>query len=122
MIKVKRSELKKLAEEHLGKSDIESQNKIARMISVARVARISYMTFGKKIDHQADIKLYERLLTSGHFSPFEHCSRVMSGEEYEMYTKGKATHKNSRDTPIHPNENKGWCLNFKGFIQLRAEL
>lgn len=43
-------------------------------ISVARCARVSYETFetGKRSTVEEDLKLYERLASSGHWSPFEH--------------------------------------------------
>lgn len=43
-----------------------------KKISVARCARVSYLTHDGKRDIEADLNLYERLLTSGHMSPFEH--------------------------------------------------
>jgi len=44
-------------------------------ISVARCARVSYLTHDGKRDHAKDIELYDRLLdggANGHWSPFEH--------------------------------------------------
>lgn len=52
---------------NVGASD-EDQIKIA----VARAARTSYLTIEGKIDPAQDIALYNRLLASGHLSPFEH--------------------------------------------------
>lgn len=45
-------------------------------LSVARCARVSYLTHdtGKR-DVVADLALHDRLLTSGHMSPFEHCAQ-----------------------------------------------
>lgn len=41
--------------------------------SVARCARVSYAKHGtENIDHIADVDLYDKLLASGHMSPFEH--------------------------------------------------
>ena len=49
-------------------------------VSVARCARVSYARHdGKESDVQADIKLHNRLLESGHFSPFEHIARPALG-------------------------------------------
>lgn len=45
-------------------------------IAVARCARVSYMTFDGKDDYAADIKLFNRLLESGHMSPFEHVAQA----------------------------------------------
>lgn len=44
-------------------------------LSVARCARVSYLTHDGTRDHAKDIELYERLLeggANGHWSPFEH--------------------------------------------------
>jgi hypothetical protein len=44
-------------------------------LSVARCARVSYLTHDGKRDHARDLELYERLLgggANGHWSPFEH--------------------------------------------------
>lgn len=78
-------------------------------IATARCARISYETLGDnpKIDYEADLKLYDILKSSGHFSPFEHVARVMNKDEF-----------NSRLYQSHGEH--GWCRNFRGFIQQRA--
>lgn len=43
-------------------------------ISCARCARVSYLTHDGKRDPKADIELHDRLLESGHMSPFEHAA------------------------------------------------
>jgi hypothetical protein len=43
-----------------------------KKISVARCARVSYLTHDNKRDIEKDLELFERLKTSGHWSPFEH--------------------------------------------------
>lgn len=45
---------------------------IRRFVSVARCARVSYLTHDGKRDIQVDLDLYEKLRTSNHWSPFEH--------------------------------------------------
>lgn len=47
---------------------------ISQRVSVARCARVSYESFetGKRSTVDEDLALYNRLLTSGHWSPFEH--------------------------------------------------
>lgn len=81
-------------------------------IATARCARVSYTVVGeesKEPNYENDIKLHDKLLESGHFSPFEHCAKVMSNDEYYAdFIK------------IENNKKKiGWCNNFKGFIQYR---
>ena len=45
-------------------------------VSVARCARVSYLTHDGRRDVDADLALYDRLLKSGHISPFEHAAKV----------------------------------------------
>jgi thymidylate synthase ThyX len=47
-----------------------------RAVSVARCARVSYLTHDGVRDVEADLGLYERLLASGHLSPFEHVAQA----------------------------------------------
>lgn len=50
-------------------------------ISAARCARVSYARLdGKPTDTKADVELANRLLASGHLSPFEHCAFAMDGQ------------------------------------------
>jgi len=43
-------------------------------IATARCARVSYLNYEGKDDYEADVKLYDQLASSGHWSPFEHCA------------------------------------------------
>ena len=45
-------------------------------IATARCGRISYNSFDGKDDYTADLKLHDRLVSAGHWSPFEHCAQV----------------------------------------------
>lgn len=47
----------------------------AAKISAARCARVSYLTHDGKRDLEADLALFQRLTTSGHWSPLEHVAR-----------------------------------------------
>lgn len=86
----------------------EALDDFRRKITVARCARVSYLNFQGKDDYQSDLDLYNQLLSSGHWSPFEHVARAMSEKEYSQY---------SHTTP--DSVEYGWCGNFRGFIQLR---
>jgi len=95
-------------------------------VSTARCARLSYVTLGDnpKVSYEADIKLHDKLLADKHFSPFEHCARVMNDDEYNRYTKGynfSAIYDGKESNLIggFGNDAKGWCNNFRGFIQYR---
>lgn len=65
-----------------------------RKLSVARCARVSYLTHDKKKPScEDDIKLHDKLLESGHMSPFEHQAMAMT--------------------------NLNWSGNFRGWYQNR---
>lgn len=122
MKKIKRSELIYLAKKYIGNDSIEAQNQIIMKICVARCARISYQTLGDnpKIDYEADLRLHDILAKSGHWSPFEHCARVMNSYEYETYINGQGTaFMGESGIEFKDKNNFGWCRNFRGFIQYR---
>lgn len=45
-------------------------------VATGRIARVSYLTHDGLRDPAKDIELHDRLLASGHMSPFEHCAQV----------------------------------------------
>lgn len=51
-------------------------------IASGRAARVSYLTHDGKRDPQADIELHDRLLASGHMSPFEHCAMAKDNDNF----------------------------------------
>lgn len=60
---------------HMPYLTIEEQEldlELKKKISVAKCARVSYLTHDGTRDYTKDLELYERLQSSGHFSPFEH--------------------------------------------------
>ncbi len=58
-------------------SDIDIETK--KKVSTARCARVSYKLFDGKVSNiEADIKLHDRLSSSGHWSPFEHVAQAMN--------------------------------------------
>lgn len=88
-------------------------------IATARCARLSYMTFDGKIDYEKGIKLYDQLLESKHYSPFEHCARAMTSYEYETFVKGELVLNHEGCLLETSSSLFGWCNNFKGFISYR---
>ena len=97
--------------------EIDSTINLLIKIATARMARISYETLGDnpKIDYEADIKLHDALMNMEHWSPFEHCARCMTDEEYYQHFKGIV-----KDPKLY--NGNGWSANFKGFIQYRQIL
>lgn len=73
----------------------EEETAIFKKVSTGRCARVSYLTHAGTRDIIEDIKLHDRLLISGHWSPFEHVA-----------------------TPIDVNTR---CGNFVGWKQYRKE-
>jgi len=97
-------------------------------IATARCARVSYTVVGeegKEPNHENDIKLHDRLLDSKHFSPFEHCAKVMDDYEYNSYVKGIIEPRDFYEDfeyvvePLDFRDSQGWCRNYRGFIQYR---
>lgn len=113
-------------------------------IATVRAARISYAAPGivQKHDYEADLKLHDRLASSGHWSSFEHCAQAMSADQFYSHVNGViGTNRDSSNDIFNyeyypyveteseyigfvgPNPNNGnrygWCGNFQGFIQYR---
>jgi thymidylate synthase ThyX len=68
-------------------------DEILKRISVARCARVSYLTHDGKRDIEKDLELFERLRTSGHWSPFEHVATPY----YQNFTDFSQRIKSSKD-------------------------
>ena len=129
-MKIKRSELEKLAKKYIGNDSVEAQQKILLKIATARCARISYETLGDnpEINYEKDIKLHDDLLAMKHMSPFEHCAVVMEEEEYikhiktsSVYFEDSATLREGvvyNDLVVNDSD-LGWSRNLKGFKQYR---
>lgn len=75
---------------HLPLVEHDQDIELLKKISVARCARISYMRHGETSSLQQDLDLHDRLLVSGHMSPFEHqafaCQDVSKGN-FEGWTQ-----------------------------------
>ncbi len=128
-MKIKRSELIQLANKYIGNDSLEAQNQIMLKIATARCARISYTVIGeegKTANYENDIKLHDRLIESGHWSPFEHCAKVPTEDEYRNSYRGniKPIHIESDFTYTEEIaeinlDNCGWFDNFHGFQSYR---
>lgn len=74
-----------------------------RRMSVARCARVSYKNHdGSAPDLEKDLKLWKKLLDSGHVSPFEHQASPMLGP----YEVSGNFHGWSQYRKLLPNENR----------------
>lgn len=94
-------------------------------IATARAARVSYTVLDSGAisgNYNSDIQLHDRLLESKHMSPFEHCARAMSDEEYYSHASGLGYNRFDEEANCiyFEESNMGWCRNFRGFIQYRS--
>jgi len=102
------------------KYQTKDRTKLAIKVCVAKCARLSYTTHDGKIDYEKDIALHDQLIEDQHFSPLEHCCRVMSDDEYRSLIKGLATmNDDGEDIMGFEKNDYGWCNNFRSFIQYR---
>lgn len=84
-------------------------------ISVARCARVSYLTHDGKRNLQADLKLADRLSSNGHWSPFEHVARSLgSHKRYGNFTGWLQYRKH------FSNEHMGRNLDLIGKLEARV--
>jgi len=100
-------------------------------ISTAMCARVSYTTIGeenKKANYSKDVDLHDKLAASGHMSPFEHCARAMSNNEYYNHINGVVEcnrnqlygdEEKIQQISIIDKQSFGWSGNFRGFVQYR---
>lgn len=95
-------------------------------ISTAMAARTSYTVIGdeKEFTYEQQIALHDRMINAVpfHASPFEHCAKVMSNEEYNTYVRGKTIYEKNTNSHIPIGDSLGWCRNYKGFIMYRELL
>lgn len=106
-------------------SDTELGNyvqEIKKKISVACCARVSYLTHDGKRNIEKDLELFERLRTSGHWSPFEHVATpfIFNQEHFEneLLMAGRPIRKMQMADDFDPNLRSG---NFLGWKQFRKE-
>lgn len=95
-------------------------------ISCARCARVSYLTHDGKRDLQADVDLHDKLLESGHMSPFEHVARPMTQDDVRVNDGISLVRKTIKEGHELPNGEKidmrewdRWSGNFRGWVQYR---
>jgi hypothetical protein len=78
-------------------------------VSAGRCARVSYLTHDGKRDLAADVDLANKLMVSGHWSPFEHVAQALPywwGDEDLAQACGMTT-------------DMKWSGNFRGWTQYR---
>jgi hypothetical protein len=89
-------------------------------VSVARCARVSYLTHDGIRDPQADIDLHDRLLIAGHCSPFEHAARPMTVTDVECKWNRTSGLVGFDKLDIQVREH--FSGNFRGWVQYRKTI
>jgi thymidylate synthase ThyX len=84
-----------------------ANNNVVEYVSVGRCARVSYLTHDGRRDWKADVELAQRLLQSGHMSPFEHVARPLTLDD--IAHRGLSSY-------------RPFVGNFCGWMQLRKQL
>jgi thymidylate synthase ThyX len=91
----------------------------AEKLSVARCARVSYLTHDGVRDPAKDIELHDSLLAAGHMSPFEHVARPMNMHDVaDSLSKFRGVAVNR--TQVDPSQH--FSGNFRGWVQYRKTI
>lgn len=88
-------------------------------VSVARCARVSYLTQDGRRDPSADLDLYTRLASAGHMSPLEHVARPAKVQD-TVGAMCDARVLLDYKPIVHPHQL--WFGNFRGWVQHRKEV
>jgi hypothetical protein len=57
-------------------------------VAVGRIARVSFLTHDGQRDLREDVKLHNRLVAAGHWSPFAHVAQAMPNDAYVGQFRG----------------------------------
>jgi thymidylate synthase ThyX len=93
------------------KVDLQDIDRKLCKVSAGRCARVSYLTHDGRRDMEEDVKLSDRLMASGHWSPFEHVAQAlpkMVEDPRSKYADGDKV------------DSSGiWSGNLRGWLQYR---
>lgn len=90
-------------------------------ISAGRCARVSYLTHDGKRDWAADVELAEKLMKSGHWSPFEHVAQAMPCcYMTEMGVENGFNEEHRKE--CGQDTARDWSGNLRGWTQYRATI
>lgn len=88
-------------------------------VSVGRCARVSYLTHDGRRDPKEDVALCDRLLASGHMSPFEHVARPSHPDDPPALRLGMAGATVQGTGAYEAMKPIWWCGNFRGWVPFR---
>lgn len=112
-------------------ASFEAREKTLIQIATAKAAQTSYTVVGedgRETPYPKLIDLHNRLLASGHMSPFEHCAQAMTKEEFISHLKGNdfstieiEEGRGLLETYLSTDDLRtGWCHNLRGFKSYRS--
>lgn len=90
-------------------------------VSAGRCARVSYLTHDGKRDTAEDVKLADRLMTSGHWSPFEHVAQALPCCYLTEMGIENAFNEDHRKECAQDTAHD-WSGNLRGWTQYRATI
>ena len=99
-------------------TEVVDEDKWLLKIATARCARVSYINYEGNDDYHADFELHDRLADMGHWSPFEHCARAMTDEEFDLCTITEPGTDRDGNAVLNPIV-LGVSGNLQGFHQYR---
>lgn len=86
-------------------------------VCIGRCCRVSYLTHNGERDPRADIELCDKLLKSGHMSPFEHAARPMTCDDAHQMLRIISGVVGIDKLDL--NVSQMFCGNFRGWVQSR---
>ncbi len=103
-----------------------------KMVSAGRCARVSFDKHGESESVPSSVARAEKLMASGHMSPFEHVARPMRKDDvvsdhdhpYIMVPQTEAGHVgvSIEHSGSDVDLDQMWSGNFKGWVQMRQEI
>lgn len=112
-------EIKTFIDENAALTESETWSLLCK-ISVARCARVSYLTHDGRRDPQADLELYERLVKSGHMSPLEHVARPITFDDMNADRVMSYGANDGYDAAYGPQDM--WMGNLRGWFSFRKTI
>lgn len=95
-----------------------------KKVSIGRCARVSYLTHHGERDPEADVALHDKLLSSGHLSPFEHVARPFNEDEWAVVKDVRSIMKRHHGTSfgLYTYDRAEYAGNLRGWWSARMDV
>lgn len=112
----------------------KNEEELKVKVATVMAARTSYTVVGedqKPLSYARMIEIHDSMFAADpkHMSPFEHCAKAMTHKEYYHNLRGEfeisseyheySGQEGGYSIPIIEGDGKGWCANYRGWIQYR---